>query len=234
MKDCASSLHIGLHIPTLWVSSCVTSISVNQKKEGSTYGTKPSLMAMQARPPCCIPFLPTFLRLLNLITLGGTPRSLGSYVLYQELIGSLLTYLWLKRVTFTVTPASSRISGTRPFRAITRQYVWSFENCFKQGQQGRHIPGWMSKHPVFCSILKWLHDDHRYSEDPCSAFAEFKAICEKPEKQAFHELEHLAMKHGSLLGIVLSRSLSNVMTSRSSVRSLRTLLVKILRNVKRR
>ena len=58
----------------------------------------------------------------------------------------------------------------------------------KQGHQGRHIPGWMSKHPFFCSILKRLHDDHRYSEDPFCVLAEFKVICEKAKKQAFHEL----------------------------------------------
>ena len=58
----------------------------------------------------------------------------------------------------------------------------------KQGQQGRHIPGWMSKHSVFCSLLKQLHDDHRYSEDPFCAISEFKVICEQAKKQAFHEL----------------------------------------------
>ena len=161
MRDCASSLHIGPHIPTLWVSSWVTSISVNQKKADSTYGTKPSPTMMHTRPPCFIPFFRAFLKLLNPTTLGGTPQSLGSYVLCQEIIEFFLMYLWLKRVTFTVTHTSARILGSGPFRAITL-----IRTPVKQRQQGRHIPGWMSKHPVFCSILKQLHDDHRYSEDP--------------------------------------------------------------------
>ena len=46
----------------------------------------------------------------------------------------------------------------------------------------------MSKHPVFCSILKRLHDDHRYSADPFGALAEFKAILEKAKKQTIREL----------------------------------------------
>ena len=49
-------------------------------------------------------------------------------------------------------------------------------------QQGKRIPSLMSKHPVFCSILKRLHDDHRYSADPFCALAEFKAILEKLSK----------------------------------------------------
>ena len=67
-----------------------------------------------------------FLKLLSLITRGGTPRPLGSYARYQGLIASLLTYLWLRREIFTATPLSSRTWGTGPFRVITRRYVLSF------------------------------------------------------------------------------------------------------------
>ena len=55
-------------------------------------------------------------------------------------------------------------------------------------QHGKRIPSWMSKQPVFCSILKRLHDDHRYSTDPFGALAEFKAILEKAKKQTVREL----------------------------------------------
>ena len=55
-------------------------------------------------------------------------------------------------------------------------------------QQCKRIPSWMSKHPVFCSILKRLHDDHRCSADPFGAIAEFKAILEKAKKQTIREL----------------------------------------------
>ena len=50
-------------------------------------------------------------------------------------------------------------------------------------QQGKRIPSWMSKHPVFCSVLKLLHDDHCFSTDPFGGpLAEFNAILEKAKK----------------------------------------------------
>ena len=55
-------------------------------------------------------------------------------------------------------------------------------------QQCKRIPSWMSKHSVICSLLKRLHDDYRYSADPCGALAEFKAVLEKAEKQTIREL----------------------------------------------
>ena len=52
-----------------------------------------------------------------------------------------------------------------------------------RGQQGKRIPSWMSKHPVFCSLLQRLHDDRRFSTDPFCALAEFKVILENAKKQ---------------------------------------------------
>ena len=86
------SIRIGLRIPTLWASSLVMSTSVNQKKEGSTYGTKPSPTVTGERPPCFIPFFHMSSRLLNLATRGGTPQPLGSCALYQGLIA----FLWAR------------------------------------------------------------------------------------------------------------------------------------------
>ena len=56
--------------------------------------------------------------------------------------------------------------------------------------RGHHkrIPRWMTNHPVFCSILKRLNDDHRYSADPFGALADFKTILEKAKKQTVREL----------------------------------------------
>ena len=70
----------------VWALSWVTSTSVIQKKDDSTCGTKPLPTVTRERPPYFIPFFHTFLRLLNLITQEGTPRSLVSYALYQGLI----------------------------------------------------------------------------------------------------------------------------------------------------
>ena len=37
----------------------------------------------------------------------------------------------------------------------------------------------MSKHPVLCSILKQINDDHQYPDDPFVALADFKTILER-------------------------------------------------------
>ena len=49
-------------------------------------------------------------------------------------------------------------------------------------QSCKRIPCWMSKHPVFCSMLKRLHDNRRFSADPFGALAEFKVVLEKAKK----------------------------------------------------
>ena len=46
----------------------------------------------------------------------------------------------------------------------------------------------MSEHPVFCSLLKRLHDDHQFSTDPFGALAEFKVLLEKAKKLTIREL----------------------------------------------
>ena len=38
-------------------------------------------------------------------------------------------------------------------------------------QPSERTPSWMSKHPVFCSILNQVNDGHRYPEDPFVALA---------------------------------------------------------------
>ena len=64
-------------------------------------------------------------------------------------------------------------------------YSHVFENLGKRsiptirGHQGKRSPSWMSKHPVFCSILKRLDDDHQYLAHPYGALADFKIIQEK-------------------------------------------------------
>ena len=45
--------------------------------------------------------------------------------------------------------------------------------------QNKRIPSWMSKHPIFGSILQQLHDDHRFSPDPFCALAELSPPTQK-------------------------------------------------------
>ena len=46
----------------------------------------------------------------------------------------------------------------------------------------------MSKHPVFCSLLQLLHDDHSFSPDPFGAPAGFKVLLQRAKKQTIREL----------------------------------------------
>ena len=50
-----------------------------------------------------------------------------------------------------------------------------------RGHQSKRIPCWMS-------ILKRLHDDHRFSSDPFGALAEFKVLLEKAKKLTLREI----------------------------------------------
>ena len=95
-------------------------MSVNQKKEGLTHGTKHSPMVTRERLQCFIPFFHMFLRVLNLITLEGTPQPLGSFALR----------------TIPSDHAAVRLVIHKPTN---------------REQQGKRIPRWMSKHPVFGS-----------------------------------------------------------------------------------
>ena len=116
-KNSVSSLHIGLRIPTLWICEPEEGW-FNVWNQTFTDGDAEGLQ-------CFIPFFHMFLRLLNLITLGGTPQPLGPYALCQGLIASL-TYPWLRRAILTATRMSSRTWGTGTFRVITRRYVLSW------------------------------------------------------------------------------------------------------------
>ena len=140
-------------------------VTVTQKKDDSTCGTRQSPMVTRERQPCVTPFFHTSLRLLNLITRGGSPQPLGSYALFQRLIAFLSIYLWLILEIFTATPMSSRTWGIGPFRVITQQRTScrSKANNSESPEANVCPPSWVSKHPVFCPLLQRLHDDHRFS-----------------------------------------------------------------------
>ena len=57
-----------------------------------------------------------------------------------------------------------------------------------RGHQGTRIPSWMSKHPLFCLILKQINDEHQNPEYPFGALAAFKIILEKARKRTVREL----------------------------------------------
>ena len=166
----------------------MTNIFANQRKEGSTFGIRLSPTVTRERLPYFFPYFLVFLRLLNLTTLGAIPSSLGLYAHCQGLIEFLSISLWLRRVTSIVIPMSLRTWRSGPLRVTTRLHVWLFRKPTIRGHQGKRIPSWMSKHPVFCSILKRLDDQHQYPVDPFGALADFKTILEKAKRQTDREL----------------------------------------------
>ena len=91
-------------------------------------GIKHSPIVTWGRPLFFILYFLEFLQLLNLITLGETPPSMGSHARYQRLIELLSIFLWLKRATSIVTPMFLRTWGNGPHRVTTQLYVWSFKN----------------------------------------------------------------------------------------------------------
>ena len=261
MVRCILFTRTGLLIPMGWALFWVTSTSVNQKKDDSTCGTRHSPMVTRERLHCFISFFfHMFLKLLSLTIRGGTPQPLGSYALCQGLIVSLSIYLWLRRVIFTATPMSSRTWGTGPFRKITQPYVLSFKSQQNRGQQGNRIPSWMTKHLVFCSILKRLHDNHRFSANPFGPLPEFKVVLERAQKQTSRELSRktpdsigtklfvactaLRAYRNTHLGTLMRcceawKPIENCFDTSSFEcvdfpKSLRILLVKLLRNAKLR
>ena len=187
MKDCVSSLHTGLRIPTLWASSSVISIYVNLKKEGLTYGTKPSLMVMRER----LPFLIFFFSVLEIAHTDYTRRDSTG-------LGIIRTLSRIDRIFTNLPMAEARDFhcyshvfenlGNRTIPSDHAAVRLVIHKPTNREQQGKRIPSWMSKHPVFCSILKRLRDDHRFSADPFGALAEFKAILERAEKQTVREV----------------------------------------------
>ena len=93
-------------------------------------------------------FFHTSLRLLNLITRGGDSTALGI----------LRTLSRIDRFFINLPVAEAR----------DFHYSHVFDNLENRTVPSDHaavrlvIPCWMSKHPVFCSLLKRLHDDHRF------------------------------------------------------------------------
>ena len=70
-------------------------------------------------------------------------------------------------------------------RAAVRLVIQKPRN---RGHQSKRIPNWMSKHPVFCSLLQRRYDDHRFSTVLFGALAEFKVLLEKAKRLTIREL----------------------------------------------
>ena len=72
--------------------------------------------------------------------------------------------------------------GTGLFQVITQQYVLSYKKPTNRGQQGERIRSWMSEH-----IVCVFGDGCTMTTEPLCAFAEFKVLLNKVQKQMILE-----------------------------------------------
>ena len=161
----------------------VTSTSLIQKDDLMS-GTRHSPTATQERLPCSTLSFHTSLRLRNLITREGTPPPLGSYALFQGLIN-------LSKAEARYFHCYSHVFENLEKRTIPSDHAavrLVIQKPTNRGHQGTRLPSWMSKHPIFCSLLQQLHDDHRFSHDQFCALAEFKVLLNKAKKMTSREL----------------------------------------------
>ena len=79
----------------------------------------------------------------------------------------------------------SHVSGNLGERSIPSDHVAVrivVQKPTNRCDQVKRIPRLMSKHPVFCTILKRISDGHQYSDEPFAALADVKVIIEKARK----------------------------------------------------
>ena len=97
-----------------------------------------------------------------------------------------LMYPRQRRTIFTASHVSDNLGGrSTPSDHVAGRIV--AQKPRGRCDKGKRIPSWMSKHHVFCTILKRISDDHQYDE-PFDALADIKSIIVKAKKQAHQEL----------------------------------------------
>ena len=142
MADCVLFARIGLHIPVVCGLFWAISTFVLRKKDDLMFGTKHSPMATRERLLCSTLSFHTSLRLPNLITQEETLQPLVSA---RDFHCSSHVVENLGKKTFPSDHAAVRLVIQKPSH---------------RGHQSKRIPSWMSKHPMFGSILQPLHDDY--------------------------------------------------------------------------
>ena len=158
MAACVLFTRIGLHIHVVWAFFWVISTSVIRKKDDLMSGTRHSPMAARERLPCSTHSFHTSFRLPNLITQEETLQPLGSY---DRIFFNNLSMAEAHDFHCSSHVVENLGNWTIPSdHAAVRLIIQKPTN---RGHQSKRIPSWMSKHPIFCSILQQLHDDHKFS-----------------------------------------------------------------------
>ena len=146
MTGCILLTRIGLHIPMMWALFWVTSTSVIQKKDDLMSGTRHSPMVTRERLPCSTHFFHMTLKLLNLITRGGTPQPLESYALCQGLSDFFINLPMAEARDFHCYCHVFENLGNRTIpsdHAAVRLVIPKPKN---REHQSKRIPSWMVFH----------------------------------------------------------------------------------------
>ena len=126
----------------------------------------------------------TSLKLPNLTTQEETLQPLVTHALFQGSIGYLSILPMAEVRDFH---CSSHVDKNLGKKTLPSERL-VIQKPSHRGDQNKRIPSWMSKHPMFGSILQKLHDDHRFSSDPFCALSEFKIPLHKAKKMTKREL----------------------------------------------
>ena len=148
-------------------------------------------MAIRERLLCSILSFQMSLRLPNLTTQEKTLQSLESSALCQGLIVFSKKKNNLRMAEARGFHCSSHVVESLGMKTIPSDHAavrLVIQKPTSRRHQSKHVPSWMSKHPIVGSILQQLHDDHRFSPDPFCTLAEFKVLQRKAKKITKREL----------------------------------------------
>ena len=114
-----------------------------------------------------VPFASMSLKLRSLAFQGKTLLLMVRYAHCPELTEHLLIFLWLWH-------CFSHVSDSLGERSIPNDNVavrLGLEKPTIRCDHAKRVLGWMSKHPVFCSIFTRISEVHQNSHDPFAALA---------------------------------------------------------------
>ena len=176
MEGCILFTPTGLHIPMEWALFWVTSTYVIQKKDDSMSGTRHSPVATRERPPC------SFLSFPHVFEIAQSDCTRMDF----SALGIIRTMSRIDRIFINLPVAEARYFQcySNVFENLENQSTPTDHAAVRlvdqkptpRGHPSKRIPCWMAKHPMFCSLMQRLHDDHSFSLDPFVALAEFKVL----------------------------------------------------------
>ena len=179
MTDCISSTRMGLRIPTLWAlffGDC----NICEPEEGRFNVRNQTFTDGDTRKTAI--FHSCFPHVLENAQPDYTRRD-------STALGIIRTLSRIDRIFVNLPMAEARDFHyhSHVFESLVNWTIPSDHAAVRlvipkpttRGHQSKRFPSWMSKHPIFCSLLQQLHDDHRFSPDPFGALAEFKVLPQK-------------------------------------------------------